>query len=378
MPALLVAYGFGSLAVLAWMAARLVRRPANLPLWALTGLVACWAIAFPLGLAADGDTQVLGMAPMVLRLVQHGVLLVGVNCLIAFFLFSALDAAVARRRVSWFGVPLAVALAVLTVATILTPEGVRTKDHTVTSVAVFWSTADLYMAFGFGATAVWALRYAREAERTLARGLRIVSVGLFGIVLADCLFVPSIIMRWAGGDAAPADLETGGTAETTLGYYAAMIFLLPGIVLCLAGISYPAAVLRLGALRVRWRHLRAYHRLAPLWTELNARFPEDRLSRVPVSRWKDVLSLRGVHRRYYRRVIECRDGLVRISPYIDRQDDGELAVKLRKALRAHASGARATQDAVPLAVPERDGLDADVEQLMSLSAALRAQPQLVA
>jgi hypothetical protein len=152
-----------------------------------------------------------------------------------------------------------------------------------------------------------------------------------------------------------------------------MFFLLPGIVLCLIGISYPAAMIRLGALRVWWHHLRAHHRLAPLWTELNSHFPEDRLSRVPVSRWRDTVSLRGVHRRYYRRVIECRDGLVRISPYIGQQGD-DLAAKLREALRARASGQTATQDAVPLAVPERDGLDADVEQLVTLSYALRAKP----
>ncbi|MBP2325288.1 hypothetical protein JOF56_005673 [Kibdelosporangium banguiense] len=376
MTVLLVAYGFGSLAVLLWMFTRLARRPGNLPLWALTGLVACWAIAFPLGLAADREATVLGVAPMVSRLLQHGVLLVGVNCLIAFFLFSALEAEVARRRVLRFGVPLVVALAILTVAVVLTPEGVRTKDHTVTSVATFWVTADLYMAFGFAATAIWALRYAREAERRLARGLRIASAGLFGIVLADCLFVPAIIIRWAGGDAAPPALSANGAAETTLGWYGAMFFLLPGIVLCLIGISYPAAMIRLGALRVWWRHLRAHHRLAPLWTELNSHFPEDRLSRVPVGRWRDTLSLRGVHRRYYRRVIECRDGLVRISPYIDQQQGDDLAAKLKEALRAHACGQAATQDAVPLAVPDRDGLDADVEQLITLAYALRrAKPQ---
>jgi hypothetical protein len=371
---LLVAYGFGSLAVLLWMATRLARRPRNLPLWALTGLIGCWAVAFPLGLIADREVTVFGAAPMVSRLLQHGVLLIGVNCLIAFFLFSALDAKVARKRVLWFGIPLVAALTILTVAVALTPEGVRTKDHTVTSVAAFWVTADLYMAFGFAATAVWALRYAREAERTLARGLRIASVGLFGIVLADCLFVPAIIIRWAGGDAAPPALSADGAAETTLGWYGAMFFLLPGIVLCLIGISYPAAMIRLGALRIWWRHLRAYHRLNPLWTELNSHFPEDRLSRVPVSRWRDAVSLRGVHRRYYRRVIECRDGLVRISPYIGQQQGEDLAAKLREALRAHASGQTANQAAVPLAVPERDGLDADVEQLVTLSYALRAKP----
>jgi hypothetical protein len=373
--ALLVAYGFGSLVVLLWMASRLASTPRNLPLWALTGLIGCWAFAFPLGLVGDREATVLGMPPMVIRLAQHAVLLVGVNCLLAFFLFSALDAKRAWRRTTWFGIPLVITLAILTATVVAAPAGVRTRDYSVTSVALFWMTADLYMAFGFTATAVWALRYARTAERRLGRGLRIASVGLFGIVLADCLFVPSILMRLAGGAAAPS---ANGTAETELGWVGAVFFLLPGIVLCLVGVSYPAAVVRVAALRVWWNHLRAYHRLGPLWTQLHARFPEDALHRVPQRPWRDALSLRGVHRRYYRRVIECRDGLVRISPYLagtgtDDDGDGDLAANLTQALRAHASGASPAQRAVPVAIPARVGLDADVEELVTLSAALRAQ-----
>jgi hypothetical protein len=370
MTVLLVAYGFGSLAVLLWLFTRLARRPRNLPLRALTGLIACWALAFPLGIASDRGAVVLGMSPMLSRLVQHGVLLVGVNCLIAFFLFSALEIDKARRRVWWFGVPLAIALAVLTIAVIVTPSGVRTKDYTVTSVATFWVTADAYMAFGFAATAIWALRYARAAERRLGRGLRIASVGLFGIVIADCLFIPSIIMRWAGGPAAPS---ADGTAETTLGWYGAVFFLLPGIMLCLVGVSYPAAAIRLAATRVWWRHLVAYHRLRPLWTRLHEQFPEDRLSRVPVNPVRDILSLRGVHRRYYRRVIECRDGLVRLSPYIAESTSDDLAARLEEALRAHASGRDVSGTAMPVAIPASDGLDADVDELVTLSYALRAK-----
>jgi hypothetical protein len=99
---------------------------------------------------------------------------------------------------------------------------------------------------------------------------------------------------------------------------------------------------------------------------------------VPVSPWRDALSLRSVHRRYYRRVIECRDGLVRISPYLANLgvDPAELAVpeqlahQLTDALRAHAAGETVPPQAIPIAMPQGDGLDADVDRLIELSLAV--------
>jgi hypothetical protein len=129
--------------------------------------------------------------------------------------------------------------------------------------------------------------------------------------------------------------------------------------------------MRLTALRIWWQHRRTYHRLSPLWTVLHDEFPEDALHRVPSQHpLRDVLSLRGVHRRYYRRVIECRDGLVRISPYLG-PDDSSLAERVRTGLRAHASGSPAPARATPVAIPNSDGLDADVRELVALSEALR-------
>ncbi|WP_158886754.1 MAB_1171c family putative transporter [Amycolatopsis anabasis] len=373
---LLVAYGVAAFAALGWMGFRLARTPRNLPLRAVTGLIACWAIAFPFGVVADKGKVVFGLPPMMSRLLQHGLLLVGVNCLVCFFLFSALDAHRARIRAWWFALPLVVAEIVLAVAAVLTPDGVRTNDHSVPSVAVFFITADLYMAFGFAAAFVWTRRYARGAEARLARGLRIASIGLAAIVLADCVFVPLIVLRWIGGAATPALAKPGGAAGTNIGALASMFLLLPGIVVFLIGISYPAAVMRIAAVRVWWQHLRAYHHLGPLWTALHERFPEDALSRVPVAPWRDLLSLRGVHRRYYRRVIECRDGLVRISPYFAQppEDDATTADRLRHALRAHAAGEPVSAHAVPVAIPTGEGLDADVHELVALSLALKGNP----
>ena len=114
---------------------------------------------------------------------------------------------------------------ILVVTTVLMPEGVYTKDYSVTAVTVFWVAADWYMAFGFAATALWAVRFARTAERRLKYGLRVASVGLCGIVVADCLFIAAVVLRWASHD--PREPVIGGTV-TTLGYWGATLFLLPG------------------------------------------------------------------------------------------------------------------------------------------------------
>jgi hypothetical protein len=85
-----------------------------------------------------------------------------------------------------------------------------------------------------------------------------------------------------------------------------------------------------------------------------------------------------VHRRYYRRVIECRDGLVRISPYLagvgtdpaELADPERLAGQLSDALRAHAAGETVSSQAIAIALPAEDSLEADVDRLIELSQAV--------
>jgi len=143
--------------------------------------------------------------------------------------------------------------------------------------------------------------------------------------------------------------------------------------LVLIGFVLPGARVRWVAGRVWWRHLRDYHRLRPLWTMLHEAFPEDALSRAPASAWRDTLSLRAVNRRFYRRVIECRDGLVRASgrlPAGAPTDPAAIADWLRAALRTTPS----EDDIVaahPIAVPADGGLEADVRELVALSRELR-------
>jgi uncharacterized protein DUF6545 len=367
-----VLQGIVCYAALVLMLYLLVRAPRNVALRAVTIMIACWGVAYSLGNAASSGTTVLGLEPIMARLIQHLLLVVAAYSLLSFYLFSALDPEDGRRRVIREAVPLAAAAVIMTVATPFIPHGIRDaaaalasgKDGPVgeTSVALLYVTVNLYMLYAFATTLRWTRRYARGAEPRLRRGLALASAGLAGIVVSLAVFVAANLLRWAGS-ALPKPL-----------LFAGMYLVLFGIMVFLVGVAYPAAVMRLAALRVWWQHRAVYRRLAPLWTVLHDEFPEDALSRVPASPWRDTLSLRGMHRRYYRRVIECRDGLVRISPYLgplgESAEATALAERLREGLRAHASGAPVPTRATPVAIPSDDGLDADVNELVALSVAL--------
>ncbi|HWM02837.1 MAG TPA: MAB_1171c family putative transporter [Actinophytocola sp.] len=373
-----IVHGLVSFGALGWMLYLVVRSPADVRRWAVAGLLAGWSIAYPFGIAASSGTDFLGVDAMWSRYIQHALLLVAAFSLVLFFQFSALvDPLLARGRAIREAVILAVALVIMTVANLLITADLRVPAATVTStpgegpvgvdsIAVFYVAANAYLLYAFAAAGVWTRRYARGAEPRLRRGLRIASIGLASISLAGATFVASNISRWAGTPAPPPVVITS------------VFLLLIGIVLFVAGMAYPTVVTRLAALRVWRQHRRAYRRLRPLWTVLNRQFPQDALSRVPVSPWRDALSLRSVHRRYYRRVIECRDGLVRISPYLASQgvdptvpaDPADLADQLTDALRAHAAGETVPPQAIPIALPADDGLDADVDRLIELSHAV--------
>jgi hypothetical protein len=369
-----IAEGLAAVAVLVLMLYMLVRKPRDAGLRAVTVLVTSWVVAYPFGVAADRGVDFVGVEPMVLRLIQHSLLLVGAYSLICFFLFSAFDTRSASARAWWHGLPLSVALSVLIIATVIMPADLRAAGAVlpvaqhpghvgVPSIGMFYTTANSYLLFAFVAAWVLTRRYARGAEPRLRRGLLLASVGLTVLVIVHFLFVAGSIVRWAGG------------TVPRLVFVIGIGVLLPGVLLFVIGVSYPAMVMRLAALRVRWRHRQMYQHLGPLWTALHAAFPEHHLTRVPTSPWRDAVSLQGVHRRYYRRVIECRDGLVRISPHVTqlcqngRQDDS-LADLLRDALRAHAAGEPAPPHARPVAIPTATGLNADVDELVALSEAL--------
>src|SRR5205823_8782062 len=119
--ALQTAQGIASYVALAWMLYQLLRRPHDVRLRAVTGLVGCWAVAYPFGMAADKGATFVGIEPMTCRLVEHALLLVAAYSLMCFYLFSALEARAARVRALRQTVPLAVAVLILVTATATIP-----------------------------------------------------------------------------------------------------------------------------------------------------------------------------------------------------------------------------------------------------------------
>jgi hypothetical protein len=367
--------------VLAVLISLLVRDPRNVPLRAVTVAVGSFTLTVVFSRATSGVT-VLGLAPPVSRLVQHLGMLIGSYSLIAFYVFSALDPGPARRAARRQAIPVGVAVLLLLVNFAVMPAGNRdavatlafTKPGAPTltlweqvTTAVDTLTPNAYMAVAFAAAALWTRRYARRAEPRLRLGLIVALVGLASLAFGEAWFVVASLAHW------------GGVPVPFWVFPIGLYFIMPGTAIFMIGFAYPAVRMRLAALRVWWQHRRTYHQLGPLWTLLHQRFPENTLGRIPTAGWRDTVSLRGVHRRYYRRIIECRDGLVRISPYLNLDSDGpnpSLAQALRHSLHTHPQPNPVPHRAVPIAIPTANDLDADAHELVTLSHALRHQTAL--
>ncbi|TCP50784.1 hypothetical protein EV191_10744 [Tamaricihabitans halophyticus] len=352
-------------AALLWKLYQLSRAPYDVPLRIVTACLACAAAAYPVGLL-NSSLRASGSASLWLELLHYALLCAVIYAIACFFIFAALGPERAARRARSAAVPLIVAVVLMTVLTAATPEGTGTRDYATSTVSLFYLVADSYLCFGLVMGLVWARRCARGAGGWLAHGLLLTSIGCAALIVGCGLLMTSVVVNWTGG-------------ELPAIYYAVVsLLMLPAILLFIVGVSYPGLRMRLAAARIWLQHLVGYHQLRPLWIELHRYFPEDALGRVPTSPLRDLLSLRGVHRRYYRRVIECRDGLVRISPYLgviqERTETTRgLAGQLREALHAYAAGSNAPDQAVAIAVPDTDDLESDVRALRALSAELRVE-----
>jgi hypothetical protein len=233
-------------------------------------------------------------------------------------------------------------------------------------VAVFYLIPSLYVGYALTVEIRAAWRYARVSEPPLSHGLWIITVALAGKLAGGPVYRGAgILAIWLGHEIPPG---TSPVFNALLGF---------GIVVFPLGIAYAGLAGRVSAARRWWQHRAAYRGLEPLWRVMHEAFPEDSLHRVPIGRWERFMSFQSMHRRYYRRVIECRDGLVRISPYLPRaagdteqMTADEWATRLRAGLRARDGRLSPPGRPVVIAGPRGSDLDADVEQLLALSHAL--------
>jgi uncharacterized membrane protein YozB (DUF420 family) len=356
--ALVAVQGMALFLLLGWKAWHLTRAPRDLPLRCVVACLACAVAGYIAGLPGGSTTAPVSRW---LVLTDFSLVVATACCLDCFFIFSLLAAPAARRHALRRALWLAAAVGTMTAAVAVTPPGAGIRDQSVPAVAVFY-LAFLVVNGGFLADA-WHLaqRGAQDAAGALARGLRLASAGFALLTAALIPLTAVVIMRWAHLAQAPG-LVTAG-----------QLIAVPGVLVFLAGVGYPGAVMRISAARVRARHRRLYRQLAPLWDELHRAFPQDALARVPSSPWKEALSPWSVHRRYYRRVIECRDGLVRISPHLAADDTARpLAERLLSALRTTPTAPNPPSEAVPIAIPVSTGLDADAAELAALAAQVAA------
>lgn len=372
--------GIAYWALFAWLLFLVARAPRNVPLRAVAVLFGGWAIGYPFELAASQGQAFLVGDPMVSKLIGYLFSLAGQYGLVCFLLFMTRPAGAAGRHARLQAVPVAAVAAILVTSTLSIPTGLRAaaarmptaaladgRFSVPPNVGVFYFVANAYTLYAYGFGLLVAAGYLfRGGERQLRWAMALMAAGLAGLTFCFAVAVVVNLLLLNGSSATvPAVLLVAATTAA-----------LVGIPIFVVGVAFRSVAMRLAAVRVWLRHRRAYRQLEPLWAALHEEFPEDALGRVPSPGWREWLTLRRMHRRYYRRVIECRDGLVRISPYLAavEGDSGSveaIARRLPAALRAHAADVPVADRAVPLVLPGVQRLDADVEQLVALSMTLR-------
>jgi len=366
--------------------------PEDLALRAVTACLACVAAMFSLSLPPV--RAALDQADTGLRILAVNLgTMTTAYLLLAFFTYSV-HGPVKRRGVRLQAVPLVVAMAVATGAWYVAPAEVRVApadpaNGSDVHATVFVLAVLGYMAYAHALTLRWSVAYARAARLArLRRGLVVVCVALAAFLCAEVTKSALAV--------AQSLTDLGPGARGLNGAYLGFVAL--GTLSFVVGISYPAVVGMVAAVPVWRRHRRYYRELQPLWAALNRAFPHLALLRLSSNSWRERFGLPSTHRRFYRRVIEIRDGLVQLAPYYDRTageraaasaragDTGpEVEDAMRASLIANALQAKAADapvaDGHPVPVPGGPDLDSDARSLTRIArriAPLLAEPPTAA
>ncbi|MFD1661315.1 MAB_1171c family putative transporter [Streptomyces caeni] len=354
-----------------WKLYQLYKAPRDRSLFAVTVCVACTGVSFCLGLPSVRLSVDAALGAGMAQLISTVLLLDTAYWLMCFYLCSSTDRQRARRRTRREGQRVGLVVVGITWATLKTQGQAHgfsywTPDVHVPEATALFTVADLYLIYALGTALRWTCRFARMSTRSMATGLRLTALSLSLMTVAVALRPLAVVISRSG-----ADLPSGTAQAST-------VVLALSLPLLAVGLSYPSIVTRLTALRL-WQHRReSYRKLRPLWTTLHDAFPENALRRTAGGPGREALCVRSIHRRYYRRVIECRDGLVTASPYLVMLGVSEdappetVARVLPTALRACVTDPAGASPAVAMALPTANSLDADARQLVAVSQALEA------
>lgn len=360
-----------SVAVAAWKLAQLGRAPRDRDLRAVTGCTVLVALALTAQLAAAvyPTSTLVSQSP---KLIQN-VLLTAFFALLLSLLASARNATMpgddhrggGYREPALAGTTSA-ALVVTFFAAHPAARGSAYGTSADPAVLTFYLIGNLYMLYATlnGARLTWSAATGIRS-RAVRVSLRVAGSGLV-LCAVGCHLPRSSEM--AGQLATGAELIPHTAAWTPPA-------LAVGIVVFSAGLLYPG--LRSAALQLRFylRRRREYRRLAPLWDLVQATFPA--LILLPPAP-PLLLVLRGPSPlRYYRRVVECRDGLAEVSSWLTDPvpDDVTPAQEARLiygaiARRSAGQGEPSTTPVSVFAAPGEDGTNADTAALVHLADAL--------
>ncbi|MFF2863687.1 MAB_1171c family putative transporter [Streptomyces rubiginosohelvolus] len=271
----------------------------------------------------------------------------------------------------------AVCLAAMLAMTALLPASLR--DHQLTSafladwrVRTFYNFGNFYLLFGYGAGAFLAGRHARRGNPLRRLSLSIMACGLAGLALT-CVFR----FLWVN---LPSLREPGNTVTYAENFVFGQV---AAIVVCV-GLSLPFFTSVGQILRERRFCRRQFTGLEELWRRLVTAHPELVLDHRP-RRTALFVDASAVYRRY----VECRDGLTRLSPYLSAApttaatgSENELRAAARlidRGVRLVAEDRRTAPGATAFVLAPQEGrasgvhdYEEDLSTLIRLSAELRA------
>jgi hypothetical protein len=284
-------------------------------------------------------------------------LLAGVSTFALLWFLAVLTGRGIRR---WQWAPtvavLAALLALDAAAGGIGPSPTRLSGHLSPAAQAFWVVLEGYLVAVLTGGAVLFLSVARAAPAGLPRlGLRTIAAGWTMIALSALATIPIVLA------------VTGDFSEV-----AAPILYLQGAgtLLAVCGALVPAG----RRARVVLGEYRSLLVLRPLWTAMRDAFPEV----ILFSPGRAVVELAGVDEvrlRLYRRVIEIRDGMLALRPYlcgvVPETPQAEAAA-IAQALRRRAGGV-APAGGSPGFAPVGPEMADEVAWLSGVSRALRRE-----
>lgn len=395
---LLMRYGA---ALLAWIAVayklpalrRHVREPAVWTYWCCF-LVVALVLTATLPAISRAIDQLAGI-PSLTWLLADGVSLVGWWCLLAYLYYLNAPDARRQRILRWGAVAIVGGLLLMIALFFATPvrqapldmANRPQRDERAWSMVVYHL---IYLSF-VGLAASYAIhllrRYIGVVQNAILRlRLRLYTLSLYlglGYVCSESL--RAIILR-SGAPVPIADLEL-----LTI----AVVF--TGVMLATAAATMPfwGSWLGIAHLACWVDDYCAYRQLYPVWRALYRANPDIAYFPQPPSVLADALAVDDLDFRLCHRVIEIRDGIVKLRPYrvpgaeqYARERcqaagvaSGEVplivaATSVAAALQAHAHGDQSSNTSAPWDLPGGADLRSEIEILIRVAAHYRHSPHV--